>query len=430
MEEEFKTGDCIRVRIEDVAFGGDGVGRVSDRVLFVPFTVDGDEAEVEITEVRKRYARAKPIGIPVPSRHRVRPLCPVYTRCGGCGMQHIAYPHQLALKQRQVEETFRRIAGLSRIPIAEIIPSPRPFGWRGKAEFHLAGGRKGHYRAGLMGGKSHELIEIESCGVVEASVNVKYDDFRKALRSRQVRPSGKRQVIWSDEPSESPTAVFTGPGAPPDVIRVVRGRRLTVPGRGFFQANVALVGELVDRVVDMCGLTGREAVIDAFAGSGLFSLFLGPKAAALTGIEGDREAVRCARINLNRERIPQAGFLHGDVNVLLRNEFLDRRRTANIILFDPPREGCSNGALDAAASLHPDRIVYVSCNPATQARDVRFLTGCGYVLRKLQPLDMFPQTAHVEVVALLTPAGTGGAAVASSDACGETAISDSDFRVP
>ena len=118
------------------------------------------------------------------------------------------------------------------------------------------------------------------------------------------------------------------------------------------------------------------------------------------------------------------------MNVLLRNEFLDRRRTANVILFDPPREGCSNGALDAAASLHPDRIVYVSCNPATQARDVRFLTGCGYVLRKLQPLDMFPQTAHVEVVALLTPAGTGGAAVASSDACGETAISDSDFRVP
>ena len=186
------------------------------------------------------------------------------------------------------------------------------------------------------------------------------------------------------------------------MIRVVRGRRLTVPGRGFFQANVALVGELVDRVVDMCGLTGHEAVIDAFAGSGLFSLFLGPKAAALTGIEGDREAVRCARINLNRERIPQAGFLHGDVNVLLRNEFLDRRRTANVILFDPPREGCSNGALDAAASLHPDRIVYVSCNPATQARDVRFLTGCGYVLRKLQPLDMFPQTAHIEVVALLS----------------------------
>ena len=425
-----KIGDRIRVRIDDVAFGGDGVGRVSDRIVFVPFTVDGDEAEVEIIEVRKRYVRAKPIGMPVPSRHRDRPLCPVYTRCGGCGMQHIAYPHQLALKQRQVEEIFRRIAGLSRIPIAEIIPSPRPYGWRGKAEFHLACDRKERCRAGLMGRKSHELIEIESCGTVEASVNAKYDDFRKTLRSGLVRPSRKRQVIWSDEPSESPTAVFTGPGTPPDVIRVVRGRRLTVPGRGFFQANVALVGDLVDQVVGICGLTGRETVIDAFAGSGLFSLFLGPQAAGLTGIEGDREAVRCALINLNRERIPQTGFLHGDVNVLLRNEFLDRRRSADVILFDPPREGCGNGALDAAASLHPDRIVYVSCNPATQARDVRFLADRGYVLRKLQPLDMFPQTAHVEAVALLTPAGSGETKVASAEACHGPAAPDSDFRIP
>jgi len=402
MGSGLQVGERVRVRIEDVAFGGDGVGRVSDRVLFVPFTVDGDEAEVEITEIRKRYARAKPLGIPVPSRHRIRPICPVYLRCGGCRLQHIAYAHQLALKQRQVEEAFIRIAGLPLPPVAAILSSPRTFGWRGKAEFHLAGGRGGPRQAGLMGRGSHELVEVEHCGIADESVNVKYADFRTALGSGKIRPPGERQVIWSDEPGEPPTAIFTGPGRPPDVIRMVRGRRLTVPGRGFFQANVALVGGLVEQVVEMCGLTGRETVIDAYAGSGLFSMFLGPRAGVLYGIEGDREAVRCAAINLKREGFPQAEVLEGDVADLLRKEFTPRGRDVDVIVLDPPRDGCGDRVLDAVAVLHPERIVYISCNPTTQARDVRFLATRGYGLRRLQPLDMFPQTAHIEAVALLS----------------------------
>jgi len=385
-----------------VAFGGDGVAKVSDLVLFVPFTVDGDEAEVEITGIRKRYARGRLVRIITPSRHRVPPVCPYYTCCGGCRMQHIAYGHQLELKRRQVEEAFKRIANIFPSPVAPLIPSPRPFGWRGKAEFHLAGGRGWPRRTGLMALAGHELIEVERCGIVEESINRKYRAFRDALRSGEIRVPGERQVIWSDEPGERPTEIFTGLGRPPDVERVVRGRRLTVPGRGFFQANVALVGELVEQVVGMCGLTGRETVIDAYGGSGLFSLFLGPWAGRLFGIEGDREAVRCAGINLRREGLPQAEFLHGDVADILRNEFAERRRTAEVIVLDPPRDGCGEGVLEGVVALHPERIVYISCNPATQARDVRFLAGRGYGLRLLRPLDMFPQTAHIEVVALLT----------------------------
>ena len=155
---------------------------------------------------------------------------------------------------------------------------------------------------------SHELIEVERCGIVEESINRKYRTFRDALRSGEIRVPGERQVIWSDEPGERPTEIFTGSGRPPDVERIVRGRRLTVPGRGFFQANVALVGELVEQVVGMCGLTGRETVIDAYGGAGLFSLFLGPRAGRLFGIEGDREAVRCAGINLCREGLSAGGI--------------------------------------------------------------------------------------------------------------------------
>jgi len=396
-----KIGDLIRTVIGDVAFGGDGVARVSGLVIFVPFTIDGDEVEVEITEIRKRYARGRLVRIVTPSSHRVPPACPYYTRCGGCRMQHIDYGHQLELKRRQVEEAFKRIANIFPSPVMPVIPSPRPFGWRGKAEFHLTGGPSGPCRVGLMVLASHELIEIERCAIVEESINRKYRNFRDALRLGELRVSGERQPIWSDEPGEPPTRIFTDCGQPPDVTRIVRGRRLTVPGRGFFQANVALVGELVEQVIKLGGLSGRETVIDAYAGAGLFSLFLGSKAGSLLGIEGDPEAVRCARINLNREGLPQARSIHGDVADVLR-EFVLSGMKADLIALDPPREGCGAGVLEGMAALHPERIVYISCNPATQARDVRLLAGHGYGLRLLRPLDMFPQTAHIEVAALLT----------------------------
>jgi 23S rRNA (uracil1939-C5)-methyltransferase len=394
-------GDHIRTVIGDVAFGGDGVARVSGLAVFVPFVVDGDEAEIEITEIRKRYARGRLVRIVTPASHRVPPSCPYFTRCGGCRMQHIDYGHQLELKRRQVEGAFRRIANISPSPMMPMIPSPRPFGWRGKAEFHLAGGPSGPCRVGLMALASHEIIEIERCAIVEESITRKYRNFRDALRSGELRVPGDRQPIWSDEPGEPPTGIFTGCGQPPDVTRIVRERRLTVPGRGFFQANVALVGELVEQVIGMGGLLGGETVIDAYAGAGLFSLFLGPKAGSLLGIEGDSEAVRCAGINLDREGLSQAKTVCGDVADILKGLVLSGRK-ADLIVLDPPRDGCGKGVLEWLAALRPERIVYISCNPATQARDVRHLAGYGYGLDLLQPLDMFPQTAHIEVVALLT----------------------------
>ena len=401
MDAILKIGELIRIVIGGVAFGGDGVARVSGLVIFVPFTIDGDEVEVEITEIRKRYARGKLVRILTPSSHRILPVCPYYTRCGGCRMQHIDYGHQLELKQKQVEEVFKRIANISSFPVMPVLPSPRPFGWRGKAEFHLTGGADGPRRAGLMALASHDIIEIERCEIVGESINRKLRNFREALRSEELLVPRERQLIWSDDPEEPPTGVFTDCGPPPDVTRIVRGRRLTVPGRGFFQANVALVGGLVDQVIEMGGLSVTGTVIDAYAGSGLFSLFLGSKAGSLFGIEGDPEAVRCAGINLNREGLPQAKPIHGDVGDVLK-EFVLSGMKADLIVLDPPRDGCGEGVLETVAALRPERIVYISCNPATQARDVRRLTGCGYGLDLLQPLDMFPQTGHIEVIASLS----------------------------
>jgi 23S rRNA (uracil1939-C5)-methyltransferase len=365
-----KIGDCVRTMIGDVAFGGDGVGRVSDLVLFVPFTVDGDEAEVRITEVKKRYARGKSIRIVTPSTHRVAPSCPYYARCGGCRMQHIAYAHQLEIKQRQVEQTYRRIAKTSPPQVLPVIPSPRSHGYRGKAEFHWVGGRGG-WRLGLMALASSDLVEVERCGICDDSINRKQGELRERLPRGDVRAEGDRQIIWSDEPGEPPTEAASGSGKAPDVTRTVRDKRLTVPYRGFFQANVALVGELVDQVVGMCALSGGETVVDAYGGSGLFSLFLGDRAGRLFGIEGDREATRCAGINLQREGLRQAVFFFGDVADVLDREFVRRQTKVDVLVLDPPRDGCGERVIDGVVAIHPKRIVYVSCNPATQARDIQ-----------------------------------------------------------
>jgi 23S rRNA (uracil1939-C5)-methyltransferase len=398
-------GERVVVRISDVAFGGDGVGRISDQVVFTPFTVDGDEAEVEIVEGRKRFARGRLVRILSPSPARIEPECPHYLSCGGCRMQHIAQSHRLRLLGRQVEETFKRIAGIPRPPVLPVIPSPLSYGWRGKAEFHIVPGPAGRAGIGLMAPASHELIEVDCCPIVAESINEKLHRLRADLASGAVAAAAERQVIWSDEPGEPPTAVFTGAGAPPDVVRIVSGRKLKVPGRGFFQANVPLVGELVAQVVLLCNLKAGETLIDAYGGSGLFSLFLGPGAGRLFGIEGDREAVRCARINLARAGLGEARFFHGDVGSVLREKFTARRMGADAVVLDPPRDGCDREVLKGVASLRPRRIVYVSCNVATQARDVRFLAGCGFTLTRLQPLDMFPQTGHIETVALLRAQG-------------------------
>ena len=186
-----KIGERIATEIRDVAFGGDGVGRYEERVIFVPFTVDGDEVEVEITEVKKRYARGRLLRVIVPSPHRVMPLCLYYTRCGGCRMQHISYPHQLELKHRQVAEIFRRIAKLSCPAMAQVIASPRPYGYRGKAEFHLAGGREGSRRVGLMALASHDLVEIERCEIVDESINRKYANLPRGPPREASSASGQ-----------------------------------------------------------------------------------------------------------------------------------------------------------------------------------------------------------------------------------------------
>jgi len=399
---DVKIGDCVGTKIRDVAFGGDGVGRHEDLVVFVPFTVDGDEAEIEITEVRKRYARGRLVRIIVPSSHRVMPLCRYYTLCGGCRMQHIGYTHQLELKHRQVAETFRRIAKFPLPSVEPLIGSPLPYGYRGKAEFHLAAGPGRSCRTGLMAAASNDLVDVERCEIVDESINRKYRVFREDLLEGSLCPKKDRLILWSDEQGEQPTEVSIETRGALEITRRVGDTRMAVPYGGFFQANLSLVKKLVEQVVKMSGLSGGETMIDAYGGSGLFPLFLGERAGRIYGIEGDRDAARCATLNLRRAGFPHVEWFTGDVADVLVNEFASRGLKVDLVVLDPPRDGCGRGVIDALAAVRPERIVYVSCNPATQARDVRLFSDCGYTLDRLQPIDMFPQTGHIEVVAVMT----------------------------
>lgn len=384
-----ERGDEIELAIDAVAFGGAGIGRHGKMVVFVPFTVDGDTVSVKIVAVKKRFATAELRFIHTLSPFRITPRCPVHTRCGACSYQHIAYDHQVDLKHRQVRDALKRIGCFDTIPVKDMIPSPQAYGYRGKADFHVTT-REGQKQAiGFAARASNNIVDLERCEIVHESIN----DALSLMR-RDGSPAGRRP-LWS-----APAEEISGSR----IMRRVKGREMLVPRDGFFQANLSLTDTLIDVVEEFCSLSGTETVLDGYCGSGLFSLFLASRCARLYGIEVESDAVRCAEENMNRAGINSAVFHTGDMARILRDRFIRENLPVDVVLVDPPRIGLEPETLAALGALNPPKIVYVSCNPATLARDLRVLAGFGYRIMRVQPLDMFPQTSHIETVVLLEQA--------------------------
>jgi len=382
-----RKGDSMTVTIETVAFGGDGIGRPENLVVFVPFTAQGDVAEVEIREAKKRFLRGRLRRLITPSADRVDPPCPYFRRCGGCHYQHIGYAKQVEMKMRQVAEAFERIGKFPSPPVEPVLPSPAPYGYRGKAEFHVERSRDGTARIGFMDAGGRRLVDIERCAIMEESINEQLAFLRKPVHAPL---RADRYVVWS----------HTGRSEEKHVVRIVKGKEILVPLEGFFQANTALTDGLVDTVLELAGVGPAETVLDLYCGSGLFALFLAPSCARLIGIEIDGEAVECARLNMERQGIRNALFHHGDVGDVLEKEFGGTNAAVDAVVLDPPRAGCEREALERLVGLGPAKVVYVSCDPATLARDARLLVDGGFDLVTVRPVDMFPQTRHIECVAL------------------------------
>ena len=343
------------LKIDDVGFGGNGVGRSGGKVLFVPFTIDGEEVTVEITKQKKNFAEARLLSVETASPHRVEPRCPYFERCGGCSYQHIAYDRQLDIKARQVEQTLRRVGRFSEVPMRPIVPSPNEYGYRNRIRVHVEDGVAGFYSA-----NRQELVDVESCAIASEQVNQALSELRS---------------------------------------RVLRDGDYTLAERrpGFFeQTNDGMAGRMLD-LVEKSVRRGQSLLVDAYCGSGLFAKHLAAHFGRVVGIEENYQAVQQAQRTAGANERYEGGDVAAHLSSVLGGA--DARTTT--LLLDPPAIGISSAVIDSILAAHPSEILYVSCNPATLARDLALLSG-RYRLESVTPLDMFPQTAEIEVAVHLT----------------------------
>jgi len=380
-EPVLSGGSKLAVAIQDVAFGGEGVARVDDFVLFVPFVLIGEEVEVEVTEVKRNFARARLLKVLKPSPDRVQPPCRYYGDCGGCQYQHVDYPAQLRLKQKQVADLFQRIGGFSRTRIEPLIPCPQPFGYRNRIMIRSQWDKfKQGLNIGFIRHDNRLVVDIEECQIAEPALN------EQILRVRaQPPPKGGLKVVLRVAPED-----------------------WDVPRDSFFQNNFFLLPRLVEVVRQRLRESRVRHLVDAYCGVGFFGIELADQVESFAGIEMDRMAAEAARRNAANRQRSNGEILQGDVADLLPGLLKQFSPADTALILDPPRAGCSRTNLELLRQRRPAQIIYVSCHPATLARDSSILCGEGdYELVKVVPLDMFPQTQHVECVADLRARSAG-----------------------
>ena len=345
----------VELQVEDVAFGGNGVARHDGKAVFVPFTIDGERVSARITRQKKNFALAELREVIDPSPRRVKPRCRYFTKCGGCSYQHIDYARQLEIKSKQVEQTLKRVGRIAEPPMQPIVPSPAEYGYRNRIRMHIEQGAVGFYAHG-----SHRLIDIESCPIASPEVN----ESLARLRSRP--------VYDGDYTVSENTA-----------------------GKFFEQVNTAVAAELLAHVEKLIQ-PGQSLLVDAYCGAGFFAKHLAGKFEKVIGIEENEMAVAHAR----QSAAPNEKYMAGDVEAHLPAAFTGEDLARTTLILDPPATGITARVSDFILAAGPAEIIYVSCNPATLARDLALFTR-SYRLLSVTPLDMFPQTAEIEAVAHL-----------------------------
>jgi len=349
------------------------VARINEFVLFVPFVLVGEEVEVEVSEVKKNFARARLVKVLKASVERVTPQCPYFGDCGGCQYQHIDYPAQLRLKQKQIADLFQRIGGFPRGVIDPVVPCPQPYGYRNRIMIRSQWNKPKHcLNIGFIRHDNRLVVDIEECKIAEPALNEQI----KYVRANPP-PKGGLKVLLRVAPED-----------------------WDVPRDSFFQNNFFLLPRLVETVCDRVRSSGVRHLVDAYCGVGFFAIELAGLVESFAGIEIDLMAIKAARRNAEKRRRINGEFLQGDVAGLLPSLLERFSANATAVVLDPPRVGCAPASLQLLRRTRPAQVIYVSCNPATLARDLNALCAEGvYELVTVVPLDMFPQTQHVECVA-------------------------------
>jgi tRNA/tmRNA/rRNA uracil-C5-methylase (TrmA/RlmC/RlmD family) len=367
------VGAKLTVQIKDIAFGGEGVARIDELVVFVPFVLVGEEAEIEITELKKNFARARLLKIIQPSPERVTPPCPYFGSCGGCQYQHIDYPAQLRLKHKQIVDLFQRVGGLANPPIAPLIPCPEPYGYRNRIMVRSQWNKpEQKLNIGYLRYDNRLVEDIAECKIAEPALNEQLKHVR-----HNPPPRGGLKVVLRIPPE--------GWELPPD---------------SFFQNNFFLLPKLVETVRERFRDSGSRFLIDAYCGVGFFGIELADLAERFVGVEIDNPAIKAAKKNVANRNITNGEFITGATEHFLPSLLARFDAAKTTVVLDPPRVGCPPASLQLLREVKPAQIIYVSCHPATLARDLNILCAEGvFELAKVMPLDMFPQTQHVECVA-------------------------------
>ena len=441
----------IDVTFEDLTHEGDGVAKVDGYPLFIPYGLPGEKAKVKVVKTRKNFGFGKLIELYEESEHRTTPPCDIFFQCGGCQLQHMTYERQLEMKQKQVKDVMRKIAHLPDVPVHPTIGMENPWDYRNKVSIPV-GKRDGKVITGFYQKRSHNIIDMDSCPVqhpqndklIQEMANLfeelhiePYDEntHRGVIRHVIVRTgqhTNEMMVILVTNTKELPkkkelsekiqeidpdvksiihnvntkkTNVIMGPESKTiwgsdTITDRIDDLEFQIGAPSFYQINPLQTEKLYAKTLEYAQLSGNETVIDAYCGIGTISLFLAQHAKKVYGVEVVRQAIDNAKDNAKHNRLTNTEFYVGQAEKVMPWWHAQGLRP-DVIVVDPPRKGCDEELLDAMVGMNPDRIVYVSCNPSTLARDLKILDEAGYETKQIQPVDMFPQSSHVECVALI-----------------------------
>ncbi len=430
-----EIGKEIDLRIERLGIHGEGVGSFYGYTIFVEGALPGEIAHAQIYEKRKNFGRARLISPGAPSSHRVQPVCPLFGKCGGCQLMHMTYAGQLETKRQRVVDALHRIGKLPGCEVSPCQPSPRPLAYRNKIQLPVVDSQLGLYAH-----NTHDIVPIERCHIhcelgerafqcirIYLQANpleeIRHVLIKTAIHTEQVlvvfvtkhkntpaltafaenlmkKLPQIRGVVQNINPSSSNTVLsgnFHTLAGIDHIEESINGLKFKVSPASFFQVNPSQAQKLYAYALECAALQGEEKVLDAYCGVGTLSLIFAEHAKEVIGVECVPAAINDARENALRNKITNAVF-----HCAPAEEFITTLNEIDVVILNPPRKGCDPSLLSKLKTLKPKKIVYISCDPATLARDLALLCQDCFHLERVQPFDMFPQTAHVETIALLS----------------------------